>query len=167
MTRPIPKPVVAWQADGVKRPYRRPLDVYYQLAKVLVLAKYGVDGPIGGDEWEVDANGNLTGAMMEPRQIDANRLRKKHLLFYSNSERHNPDPEAWTSAHFDERLWRAFVLRVAKFLAFVDRRRSERGMLERLSNEQLQSEFDDAERNAGVFMDRASAVKSEIERRRR
>lgn len=164
MTRPIPVPVLAWQAEGVKRPYRRPVDCYYQVAKALVLAKYGVDGPIGGDAWEVDADGNLTGAMMEPR-LNTSRLDKKHALFYSNRDRY--DAEGYADEHFDERLWRAFVVRVAKFLAFVDRKRVDRGKLEGLSNEQLQSEFDSAEHDAGVFMDRASALQAEIERRKR
>lgn len=90
------------------------------------------------------------------------RLEKRRKLFYANTDPDDADP-----AHFSEHAWRTFVIRVAKFLAFVDRKRGARGMLESLSNEHLQLEFDAAEHDAGVFMDRASALQAEIERRRR
>lgn len=100
-------------------------NAYYALAKKLVLAKYPpwVNDPRGdGDNVFYRARDEAQAAGWTPEQL-ANRIRRAELLFCS---RDHDRYGGWTATGpllFDDRKWRAFVRRVAKFLVFVDDRR--------------------------------------------
>lgn len=127
MTREVPTIVTAWTAGppqkgkSTKR-YVSKRSAYYALAKKLVLAKY----PPGIAEIAPDEH-DLARWQMRIEVAEA-RCEKARALFFSTSA--IPD-EAYDGREvFDDRKWKRFIRRVAKFLAFVDERSDPRSVAE-------------------------------------
>lgn len=102
MSREMPatKQVTMWTGAG--RSFRRRSDAYYAIAKAMVMARYP-RWLCDGTRWRPDADAS------DPKW-DARRDRAMELFF---------DGE-----YFDSEKWRRLIKRVARFLAFVDRKRA-------------------------------------------
>lgn len=120
---PAPRQTTIWLASG--RWFRRRPAAYYAIAKDLVLARY----PRWLDENDLEGEdgagtvGDSYAAIEQPPMTNwRERRRRKLALFW---HRHQDDEFSPSYEHFDQERWRRFVARVARFLMFVDRRRSE------------------------------------------
>ena len=127
MTRTVPELAIAW-TDGVyPRRYVSKASAYYAIAKRLVAEKY----PVGlNSEYAVDMP-DWSAEKIDARAVKARRL-------YWNR----------TESHFDDKRWRAFVTRVARYLAFVDARRGTANRLEARSLADVQKAYERTERAA-------------------
>lgn len=151
MPRESPIPVLAW-TDGVKpKRYATTRQAYYAIAKRLVVAKY----PPRLDDvyaFSKDFGEGWTAELVRRRR------EKSAALFFCDEE-----PEC-----FDEAKWRRFVSRVARFLAFVDRKRTEAELLElRFAGDlkRAAAEYEASERASVEWAERARAIKKYIDAR--
>ena len=132
MTREVPtgKPITAWRGAG--RWFQRRADAYYAIAKQLVVARYPrwlQDADLEEIEPSVEdvatiKRGDLM-AQCEPVPMPDWRARrdKAERLFFRDYGNGWTD-EGVHGSHFDPEKWQRFVRRVARYLAFVDKRRA-------------------------------------------
>lgn len=123
-----------WRLPGTRKVYASEGSAYYAIAKALVVAKYPADlGRYSPAEIE---------EMYEiPERWVAVRRAKSDALFCRE----------WSESgdyilHFDTKRWAAFVWRVARFLRFVDARRSDEQRLRALTPAELDIEFQATEK---------------------
>lgn len=156
MRREAPKLALAW-TDGLKtKRYGTKAAAYYAIAKRMVVEKYP---PMLGNAYTrlspVDALGDgWTDELVE------RRMTKMFELFYSEA----------SEGYFDERRWRRFITRVARFLAFVDSKRTAAELLElRFGGDgdlkRLQAEYESSERSSVAFAERAREIRAYIDAR--
>ena len=162
MKRGAPKLAIAW-TDGVyPRRYVSQRSAYYAIAKRLVVEKYppwlsSEDGATAYAESE-----GWTDALVERRTA------KMFELFYRFGSGGEP-------IHFDDRRWKRFVLRVARFLVFVDSKRTAEELLELrfgglLPAESIalaEAEYQSCERASVQLAERARDIKAYIAERSR
>lgn len=151
--REVPSPCVAWHADS-GRTYRRKIDCYYAIAKKLVVAKYPTYLNSDSVE-EFEAKWRFDFKTIEEAHARAARA---EALFFGESLALLPPYES--SPYFNEKKWKRFIMRVAKFLAFVDSKSGLRAELLHASEKRLHDEFSYAERQAQVWMERARAIET-------
>lgn len=139
MTRAAPVPALAWRIGG--RTFLRKHDAYYAIARALVVAKYPAWLHHDIPERHVD-DPNW------PIELQTRRLDKSIELFCF------PD----NIYAFDQRRWRTFIRRVARFLAFVDSRRLDPDA----DTYDLRTLFMDAERSLMWWAERANRLQKRI-----
>lgn len=152
MTRGTPQLALSW-TDGVHpKRYVSARSAYYAIAKRLVVEKYPA--------WLTEGDGS-DGHGWE-RELLEQRAVKAFALFYAD--------DGYRLTHFDDRRWKRFVTRVARFLAFVDRKRTTAELLELrfgglLPAESIalaQAEHEACERASVQFAERARDIKAFI-----
>lgn len=158
MKREAPKLALAW-TDGVHpKRYVSKQSAYYAIAKRMVVEKYP---PMLANAY----------AMRDPGVLDENwtddlverRTEKMFALFYIEA----------SDGYFDERRWRRFVTRVARFLAFVDSKRTADELLDQrfgglLPSESLalaEAEYEATERASVELAKRAVELRRYIDAR--
>lgn len=152
--------MIAWSAGDV-RPYRRITDAYYRIARTLVAAKYPawLNLESGTPDPATAAELGWTEARVSARSA------KAEVLFF----RYTWSVDGGQPLYFDERRWRAFIRRVARYLAFVDARRGlseiHRGLLHAEEIAMLDAAHESAERGAVQLLEYAAEIKREIDRR--
>jgi hypothetical protein len=111
--------VVAWCAGDGKKPYADPHQAYFEIAKQMVTRKYP---PWIHSLRYVDYRDIPESAMRRgwSHAIADQRVIKARELFFERDDEGD-------YVNFDGVRWKKFVRRVAKFIAFVDRRRAELG----------------------------------------
>lgn len=143
MTRQVPKSKTATLWQGARKEwYQRRADAYYSIAKELVLQKYprwlgdhdlelpcvsgppgagadGLDMGVTGDV-NAEAHAELLGVTVAEWGDWRTRRDRRERLFYSTLDDGYPEQ----SYGFDDRRWRPFVRRLARFMMFVDDRRA-------------------------------------------
>lgn len=157
--RKPPTMVIGYRASAAGgRLYVRRSDAYYQIAKRVILERYprwltDPKGPPGGSD---EANRWPKGWTDELVQARTDRAMELYFTRSRGSwEEEEPD-------HFDPDRWQNLVRRLARFLAFVDRRRS---LIEQ-THAELIKEYERCEKEAGRFMTSAAECLAEIARRR-
>ncbi len=158
-TRAVPRLVAAFSVGGA-RPYRNERDAYYQIAKALVVAKYPAWLTRGSADLEAEAAGGWS------RQQIAIRTDKALHLFHHPDALIVADGEGYAEGHFDERRWRAFIVRVARFLRFVDKRRKIGSALSRMTDQELQDFEQIAESETMSWETQYTRVRDELARRK-
>lgn len=146
MKRSTPVPALSWTDGEHPKRYASMRSAYYEIAKRMVIAKYP---PSLGD-----GNGETL-----PDELVAIRA-PKHEALFANAD-----------SHFDDRKWKRFVRRVAKFLAFVDSKRAPAemilarfdGFLPSETAAMLQAEYERAERESAKLAEYAREVKRAID----
>ncbi len=146
MRRESPVPALSWTVADKPKRYTSPRSAYYEIAKRLVIEKYP---PSLGD-----GNGEPL-----PDELLAIRQPKHEKLFCT------------ADGHFDDRKWKRFVRRVARFLAFIDSKRhasemiADRfdGFLPAESAAMLQAEYERAVRESARLAEYAREVKRAID----
>lgn len=144
--------VTAWRTGptaGMKEQricYANERQAWYGIAKALVIAKY--------PRWLTDQD--WTDETWPQDRIDA-RTAKLQALFWSGRD--------GSEEAFDPDRWKKFVWRVAKFLAFVDKRRAAVAKFAHLTDSQLSHQYQYSERQATIWMLDAEAAHVEMKRR--
>lgn len=154
VTRPVPMRAAGWRVDGGKKIHAGKRAAYYELAKRLVLEKYP---PILGHEDGLVPEGWTT-------EHANSRFDKAAALFWTRTDGYE---------HFDSKKWTAFVRRVARFLMFVDAKRSladvmrgmRVGLLPAEEHAMLQATLERVERESAELGELAVAIRAEIMRR--
>lgn len=157
MRREVPKLALAW-TDGLKtKRYGTKRAAYYAIAKRLVVAKYPA--------WLSEVWDGMRGMRDDgwSDELVERRTEKMLKLFYRHDSR-------GLALHFEDRFWRAFVSRVARFLMFVDSKRTTAELLElrfgRVDDaKRLQAEYEAAERAAMSFGEYAREIRNYIDAR--
>lgn len=147
--RTVPTLALAWTDGEHPKRYASVRSAYYAIAKRMVIEKYPptLDMPDDSPHWSNEL-------------IDA-RTEKMMALFYGRDQ------------CFCSDRWRRFITRVAKFLAFVDSKRSPAevielrfsGLMPAETDAMLQAEYERAERDSAQLAEYASEIKRVIDAR--
>ena len=143
--RDHPMLAVAFTDGRNPRRYVTRRSAYYQIAKRLVLAKYP---PWLEYEFEVDAHGPEW-----TRELAELRYEKSMALFHR------------ATGGFDTERWRRFIERVARFLAFVDKRRAADHHLRARPTDELAKMWSQRERWLAELADEMATIKRVIDER--
>jgi hypothetical protein len=151
--RPTPRMTLAWRVDAkATKRYSSRGATYYAIAKAMLVRKYPA--------WLEAETGREPDASWGQELI--NRRAEKAQRLFSDPKWWNTEPPGYA---FDVEQWKRVVRRVAKFLAFVDSRRSPAEQLESINDTELTKAFETAERNAGDWMNEAVRLRAEMARR--
>lgn len=158
MPRPVPRMVAAWTFPGSKDVFTNRRRTYYAIAKALVVAKYPPwlsEVKAGEAKWysEAEGYGNWSVATI------CRRSDRVYELF------HEVDDEGDYSNRFDTKRWMAFVRRVARFLEFVDDRRSIEAQLAHIPSDDLEAREQYCEAKATEFAKASIHYHNELARR--
>ena len=140
-----------WRGAGT-RIYTSKMAAYYSIAKRLVVDKY----PAWLSSPERDSytfEMEMMGIDLATAELRAERAAK--LFGYADSD----------VFVFDDRRWKKFVWRVAKFLEFFDRREPKGAKLMRVGDADLAIMAKNAEIHADLEVTNLLAIEAEIERR--
>lgn len=155
MTRAVPRLVAAYLAVG-KKVYATRRQAYYAIAKSLVVAKYpawltadGIPDAVWYGECEKPP---------WPQGRVLARRHKAYRLFHATDNFGGP-------IDFDDRRWVSFVRRVARYLEWVDDRRSFESRLAHIPTDDLESREQYCERLATEFADASIHYRNELARR--
>lgn len=135
--------------DGrAPRRYVTRRSAYYQIAKAAVVAKYPA--------WlEYDLDVNDSRGPQWTRELAELRYDKSVALFHHEG------------GGFDSRRWRHFIERVARFMMFVDARRSLEHDLRRRTTDELVKMWSTRERWLSELADEMTAIKRVVDERER
>lgn len=153
MKRETPKLALAW-TDGLKtKRYGTKTAAYYAIAKRLVVEKYP---PMLANSYALGVVIDQLGPGWTEELVER-RMRKMFDLFYSEA----------AEGYFDSTRWRRVVTRVARFLAFVDSKRTAAELLElRFGDDEdlkrAEAEFQSCERASVAFAERAREIRAFI-----
>ena len=142
MSRSVPMLTIGWTVAHGRKVYATRRSAYYAIAKDLVVAKY--PAALGDVKPHLRLNPSDW-----PDELIAKRADKAVALF------NHPDAPC-----FDERRWRKFVTRVARFLMFVDSRRELAEQMAHFDAEAIESEYQRCESSAITLATRAAEMRT-------
>lgn len=155
--RPTVRMVAAWCAGDSKRTFADAHQAYFEIAKQIVTAKYP---PWIQSLRYVDYRDIPDGAVRKgwTHALADRRALKARELFYELDDEGD-------YVGFDGEKWKRFVRRVARFIAFVDRRLAELGRHAdaNLTEDRLEQQSQYAENRGVAFLELSARLRRNLE----